>query len=100
MEKVDEKERYERDRAIYRQAWNDGYDEGIYDGKCGRVSKLKDVEYPNNSFPTVIDQGWEIGYKVGYEEGVYERCREAALKIKEEREDGKKDSGDDRDRRS
>ena len=84
MEEIDEKERFERDRAFYRQAWNDGYDEGYDDGELGRESKIKDMEYPPNSFPSVLDQGWHIGYKVGYEEGVYERSCAAALKTKQE----------------
>ena len=84
MEKIDEKERYERDRAIYRQAWNDGYDKGIDDGEDDKPPMIDDVQFEEiNSFPTVADQGWVVGYRVGYEESVYERSREAALKIKE-----------------
>ena len=83
MEKIDEKEEFEIDRAVYRAAWNDGYDEGISDGECGRMSKVKDVIPKNNSFSTPIHQGWVVGYKVGYEEGAYERCREAVERVVE-----------------
>ena len=91
MEKIDEKERFEKDRAFYQLAWNDGYDKGMEDAECGKPAM---VDHTNlemiDTSTTLSDIGWAIGYVVGYKKGVYERSCATALKIKEEREDGKK----------
>ena len=94
LEKIDRWKAEVYSQELLREAWCKGYDEGYEDGEDARPPKIETLDPEHNNLSFLMSRVWDKGYAIGYNEAYAEYASEAALKIKEEREDGKKHGRD------